>query len=204
MSVAHVHSHPEPCLTLTAAPSELGRFSRSANCARRTHVRKTKWRDREKGAVLHLSVTASLNKSTNHFEDSLKVVHNHLVLKANHLQSSSLEIKCPHGIIGLSVWGVMNTAVKLDHKFRLGAVKISDVTPEGFLPQKAHALKLGATQLLPQNRLGRRWILAIPFLQLEYVRSSLHFYNCISTNQPSTSKLPLSRGRERGSGGKSS
>ncbi len=105
-------------------------------------------------------------------------------------------------IVNLGFNRVMHFTVQFDHQFGTGAVKIHNVPPKRFLPQKPHSLEISTPQNPPQHFFGWRWILPLRFLKLEHVRRHFHSKIIAPKSIPATrdsNKAPFSPRRE-GSG----
>jgi hypothetical protein len=103
------------------------------------------------------------------FQDKVKVFEDVFVAEPEDAQALRLEVLGSDGIMGDGFSGVMDGSVHFNDQLGACAVKINNVAPKHFLPQKAHALELPSSQRLPQDFFCIRGLFAKRPLQLEQV-----------------------------------
>ena len=132
----------------------------------------------------------------NLLENVRQVVQDFLVAKAQYPQTQSLEFGLPHRIIDSSLGCVMNTAISFDNQICTSTIKIHNIAPKRFLPQKSHP-QTRAAQCLPQHILGFGRILTHLALELQQIRCFSHCRSIQPTLYPSLRDTFLSPARRK-------
>lgn len=94
------------------------------------------------------------------FADGVEVAHHIVVVEADHAHTEVLEGSGAHRISSQSFWGEVLRAVEFYDQFERRAVEVSDVLPDGPLPQPTHGLIV--QKLIP--KLALRWCECCPQL----------------------------------------
>ena len=89
-----------------------------------------------------------------HLKDTLKIIHDRLVVETKHAQAKTSQIGVP-GFIMISASGlIMYGAIQLDHKVLIGTVEIDHEGTEAILSAELPSHQFATFQLRPHHGLA--------------------------------------------------